>query len=141
MAAPSDNLKKRLDIVNNKAYAIEEGLQLLEDALNDLKSSKKGMEFWNNVDVISNTLLVPLNCIINAFELKAANTLYKTVVKTLYAKFSKSGSRVEGHAGKALGTLKTALVEAMKTKAPEFVPGVNIIVGLAEDSLALYQAV
>ncbi|MCB4805515.1 hypothetical protein QO001_005519 [Methylobacterium brachiatum] len=137
----SDSLKKKLEITNNKSFAVSEGIELLKQAQTGLSISRDKMKFWNDFEVAMNTMIIPLNIIINAFELKTANGLYKLLVTEIYSKTAKSGTRTDGHASKALDILKKSLLEGVKKKAPDFVPGVNIIVGLAEDTLALYQSI
>lgn len=92
---------------------------------------------------MANVTLIPLNVIVNAFELKGANSLYQTVVQELARKFSASGTRLEdGHAKMMLAMLKQAIVEDLKRRAmTDYIPGVNMLVGLAEDSYAAWQAI
>lgn len=137
----SDTLKKKLDILNGKSFAVQEGIEMLKQTQTELIAAKGGMEFWNNIEVSMNTMLIPLNIIVNAFDLKGVNGLYRTLVSTVYSKMAKSGTRVDGRSAQALSILKKGLVEGLKKKAPDYIPGVNILVGLAEDTLALYQSI
>jgi hypothetical protein len=120
----------------------QEGINLLRSLRVDLSRTRSAADFWGTVAVLANLTLIPLNCIVNAFELKDANSLYQALVRQLYGKYSKSGSRLDGNAKVALSLLKQAIVQELKRKAlTDYVPGVNILVGLAEDSLAAWRAI
>ena len=82
--------------------------------------------------------------IVNAFEVKPAASMYQALVQVFvraaYEKTSASGTRLEGSAKPFLDAFKKATVEHLKKKGlTEYIPGVNIIVGLAEDSVAMFQ--
>lgn len=52
---------------------------------------------------------MPLNIIVNAYQLKTAQTAYQVVVRHLHGKFGKSGTRLDGHAKQVLALLKQAI--------------------------------
>ena len=136
------NLAQQFSILGHKQLAILEGVDLLRQAQIDLSRAQASANTWGTIAVMANVTLIPLNCIVNGLELKAANTAYQVVVRQLYDKVSKSGTRAEGHAKTGLSLLKQAIVQELKRKAmKDMIPGVNILVGLAEDSLAAWQAI
>ena len=95
---------------------------------------------WGQSRVVCLALLIPANIILNAFEVKAAQSLYESVVQEAYKKFAASGKNTDGNVGKALAATKQALVHVLKQKSKEMIPVANILFGLAEDGMALYQA-
>ena len=136
------DLVRQFEVLGRKQLAMEEGLELLRQLQQELAQTKASAEAWGMVAMLSNLTLIPLNCIVNAFELKAANSVYQLLARTLYDKFSRSGTRLDGSAKHILALLKKAVTEELKRKSlTHFVPGVNILVGLAEDSLAAVQVV
>lgn len=129
-------------ILGRKQLAVQEGLDLLRQAQADLRRAQAAGHAWGVTAVMANVTLIPLNVIVNAFELKAANTAYQILVRQLHDKFGKSGTRLDGRAKTALSLLKQAIKAELKRKAmTDLVPGVNILVGLAEDSMAAWQAI
>jgi hypothetical protein len=67
-------------------------------------------------------------------------SLYRKAVRALYSQFGASGSNTSGTVKSVLSTLKKLLIGELKKKALlDYVPVVNIVVGLAEDSIALFQ--
>jgi hypothetical protein len=136
------NLIQRLNLVSGRQIAVAEGLELLHQARRELSSARSSADTWALWAVMSSAILVPANCIINAFELKAAASLYQVLARTAYAQFAASGTRQSGPVKTVLAALKKAIVEDLKRKGmAQFVPGVNILVGLAEDSAALADVV
>lgn len=136
------NPAQQFHLLGRKQLAIQEGVDLLRQVQQELARTRRGGDAWGTIAVIANVTLIPLNAIVNAFELKTAQTVYQALVRELYGKFAKSGSRIDGHAKTALGLLKQGIVMELKRKAlTQYVPGVNILVGLAEDSLAAWQVV
>jgi len=135
------NLAQQFSILGQKQLAILDGVDLLRQAQLDLSRARASASTWGTIAVMANVTLIPLNCIVNGLELKAANTVYQVVVRQLYEKFAKSGTRAEGNVKTGLSLLKQAIVQELKRKAmTDMVPGVNVLVGLAEDSLAAWQA-
>ncbi len=134
------NLADQFDLLGRKQLAIQEGIHLLEMLRGDLSRSRASADAWGVAAVMANVTLIPLNVIVNAFELKAANTAYQAFVRALYGKFGKSGSRIGGPASQAFSLVKDAIIDELKRRAlTEFVPGVNILVGLAQDSFAAWK--
>ncbi len=63
-------------------------------------------------------------------------------MRTLYAGVAASGTRSDGYANVVLSSLKSVIGSELKRKAMgDFVPGVNILIGLAEDSLAAWKSI
>lgn len=136
------NLAKQFSILGHRQLAISEGVDLLRQAQLDLSRARASANTWGTIAVMANVTLIPLNCIVNGLELKAANTAYQVVVRQLYDKFAKSGTRAEGYAKTGRSLLKQAIVQELTRKAmKDMIPGVNILVGLAEYSLAAWQAI
>ena len=136
------DLVSQFQMLGRKQLAIQDGIDLLRNIQVDLSHARSAADAWGTIAIMANVTLIPLNVIVNAFELKGANSLYQTLVRQLYGKFARSGTRLDGHAKAALSSLKQAIVDELKRKAlTDYVPGVNILVGLAEDSLAAWQAI
>lgn len=134
------DLLHQYQALQGKQLAVSEGVQLLRQTRHELQQARSAGKAWGLTAVLANAALIPLNCIVNAFELKAANTAYQILVRALYDKLARSGTRLDGPTKNALSMLKRAIVEELKRKAmTEFVPGVNILVGMAEDGIALMQ--
>jgi hypothetical protein len=136
------NLVHQFDILMNKQLKISDSIKMMREIQVDLGKSMRTANAWGFTAVIANAALVPLNVIVNAFELKKANSLYQLAVRKVYDKFGKSGSRTDGASGEVLSMLKKAVIAELTIKGlTDYIPGVNIMVGLAEDSLALWDAV
>jgi len=137
------NLYHQFDQLGKRQIILQEGIELMKKVQLDFKQEKANASAWGFTAVMANVVLVPLNCIVNAFELKTANDIYKTLVKEAYSKFSKSGSRIKNDNVKtSLSILKKVATDTLKTKGmTAYVPGVNILVGLAEDSVAAWEAI
>ncbi len=136
------NLMHRFQQLGRQQMGLQDSIALLQRIRGEMQRDLAHADAWAVVSVMSNVTLIPLNAIINAFELGAAKSFYETVAREFYAKAAKSGTRSDGHLKTALGVLKSSLVEVLKKKgATQYVPGVNILVGLAEDSLATWQAI
>lgn len=114
---------------------------MLKDAQQDLIRARNSAEAWGVVAVMANVTLIPLNCIVNAFGAGTANSVYQTVVRSVYDKFSKSGTRLQSDKVKTtLSLLKTAVAAELKRKGlASQIPGANILIGLAEDSYAAFE--
>lgn len=115
---------------------------MLNQAQRELTAARSAADSWGFVAVLSTLVLLPANCIINAFDLKAANSIYQLLVREVYSRMAASGTRQGGMTKAVLAALKKAIVEELKRKGlAQYVPGANILVGLAEDSAALVQVV
>lgn len=136
------NVAQQLGVLRNKQFAIQESIQMLNEARMDLLQSGRGVGAWSTVGVLASVALIPLNCIVNSFQLKTATSMYQLLAQQLYGRFGKSGTRLEGKAKTTLSLVKQAITAELKYKAlTEYIPGVNILVGLAEDSVAAWQMV
>jgi hypothetical protein len=127
-------------ILGQKQLAIQEGINLLQQNRAELVRNMGSAQAWGATAALANVALIPLNCIMNAFQVKSATSLYQHVVQELYKKFSASGSRTQGNTKVVLSSLKKVIVEELKRKGlTQYVPGVNILVGLSEDALAAFD--
>jgi len=130
----------QFQMLGRKQLAIQDGINELRGLRSELRQLRSAANIVGTTAVVANATLIPLNCIINAFELKAANSAYQSLVRHLYDKLAKSGTRIDGQAKTGLAVLKLVVVGELKRRAlTHFIPGVNIMIGLTEDSLALYQ--
>lgn len=136
------NLAQQFAILGKKQLAVHEGIVLLREAQADLARSSKLAEVWGTIGVFANITLIPLNVIVNSYDLKGVNGLYQTLVRALYAEFAKSGSRGDGHIMMVLAALKKAIIQELTRQAKtDLIPGVNILIGLAEDAMVAWQTV
>lgn len=136
------NFAQQFELLGRKQLAIQEGILLLQEAQTELARARAAADAWGVTAILANATLIPLNIIVNAFELKSVNSLYQALIRELYGQFAKSGTRLDGHSKMALALLKKGVIEELKRKArTDLIPGVNILVGLAEDSLAAWQAI
>lgn len=139
---PIVNLAIQFETLGRRQLAIQDGIQMLTQLRGELARTRSAAEAWGTVAVLSNITLIPLNVVLNAFELKSASAMYQVLVQQLYGKLAGSGSRLDGSWKPVLSMLKQAIVEELKRRAlAELIPGVNILVGLSEDSLAAWQAI
>lgn len=135
------NLVHEFQVLGHKQNTIQQGTNDLRKIQNELSGTMALASSWGLTAIIANAALIPLNAIINSFELKRANSLYQTAVRALYGRFSKSGTRINNKYSKeVLKTLKDIIIQELTRKGmTDFVPGVNIIGGLAQDSIALLE--
>ncbi len=108
----------------------------------ELVKTIDGADGWGLAAVLSNAALVPLNIIINAFAPGSPTSLFQSVVKYVYEQKAKSGTRGESNdakqAIKVAGEIgKVATEYAKKRGMANMVPGISILTGLAQDSIAL----
>jgi hypothetical protein len=128
--------------LGNDQLLANDALDLLVQTQLEFNRARAGADFWALVAILSNAVLIPMNAIINTFKLKGAKTLYRRLVLALYSEFAQSGSRTSGTTASALSMLKNAVVEEMRLQRMEdYIPVVNILIGVAEDSLALWQTI
>lgn len=111
------NFVQQFEMLGRKQLAIQDGISLLNQIRIELSQARATADAWGTAAVIANVTLIPLNVIVNALELKAANTAYQVLVRQLYGKFDKSGTRLYGQAKTALSLLKQAIIEELKRKA------------------------
>jgi hypothetical protein len=136
------DLRAQFQLLGRKQLAAQEGVLLLQELRRELRRDRALADAWGLTAILANATLVPLNILVNAAELGAAKSLYEALVRELYRKLSASGTRTEGQAKVMFASLKQFVTQELKRKgAAHYVPGANILIGLAEDSLALLQAV
>jgi hypothetical protein len=137
----SSNLAGIFDKLAKRQRVIGEGLDAMRAARTQLQKDIASGQKWATVAVLSNAVLLPLNIILNAFDVGAVVSIYQAIVKELYAKLARSGTRIDNSIAKqSLALIKKAVADELKRKGlTNYVPGVNIIVGLAEDSFALME--
>jgi hypothetical protein len=134
------NLGQQFQTLGRKQLAIQEGIDLMMQCQSELARNRTSADAWGAAAIMANVALIPLNVIVNAFELKAATSLYQAVVRAAYDKFSRSGTRIDNQGKMVLALLKQAVAQELKRKGlTQFIPGVNILVGLAEDSWAAME--
>jgi hypothetical protein len=131
----------QLQVLRQRRIAVRDGLAMLQDAQQDLVRARNAAQAWGVVAVMANVTLIPLNCIINAYGAGTANSAYQSLVRAVYDKFSKSGTRLQSDTVKTtLSVLKTAVAGELKRKGlASQIPGANILIGLAEDSYAAFE--
>ncbi len=137
-------LEKEFRVLGQKQYAIQDGLSLLQEVRSEMQRNRAKANLWGNLAVVANLVILPLNIVINAFQAKQATSAFRRVVQIMaeeaYKNHGASGTRLEGNIKPALEILKTTLVQYLTSRRLiEYIPGVNMIVGMAEDSIALYQ--
>lgn len=136
------NYGRQFYILGNKQLAIQEGIICLQQIQSNLLVDQGAAAAWGKVAVLANVVIIPINVILNAFDLKKANTFYQIFVRQLYGQFGTSGTRLDGRAKIFLSVLRRVVMDELKYKGlMDFVPGVNILLGLVEDSLAAWQII
>lgn len=129
-------------VIGRKQLAIQEGIHLLLSLRSDLARTRSMANAWGTVAVIANATLIPLNVVVNALELKTATSLYQLLVQQLYAKLATGHSRSNGHVTATLEALKKAIIAELKRRSlTNYIPGVNILVGVAQDSWAAWESI
>ena len=111
--------------------------------LTEFERNQAAANVFGNIALAAQATILPLNIIINAFPgAGKANSIYEKFARVLYERFGASGTRVEGTTADILGELKRVLeAELTRKKMLDYVPGVKIFTGLAEDGMALMQTV
>ncbi|MBU1820547.1 MAG: hypothetical protein KKG00_03410 [Bacteroidetes bacterium] len=133
-------LKLQYDKLAYRQLIIAEGIKDLEAIQRDLQSDTGQSMFWGNVAVMAQIAIIPLNVIINAAEAKAAVTAYQIAVKSIYSQFGESGSRTSKGAKTIINVIREVAVSELKAQGlTYYIPGVNIVAGLAQDSFALWE--
>lgn len=124
-----------------REHAAKEALELLDQIEKDLEDSSGRARLWGQLAIFCHAMLVPLNCIVNAFQLGKARTAYQIAVRLIYDQFAKSGKQTESKAAKAiLESFREAITAELKRRGlADQVPGVNILVGFALDAIALLE--
>lgn len=136
------NPAHRFAMLGRQQLTLQEGIAMLEQIERELAADIASARAWGLTAVLSNVSLVPLNIIVNSFQLGNAQSLYQAFARTLYEHTAASGTRGEGHLMTVLAALRAAVVQELIRKGlTSQVPGANILFGLAEDSVAMMQAV
>jgi hypothetical protein len=136
------NPAHRFALLGRQQLSLQEGIAMLEQIQRELEADRASAKAWALTAILANVTLVPLNVIVNSFQLGTAASLYQAFARTLYQKVAASGTRGDGHVMTALAALKTVVAQELQRKGlASQVPGANILIGLAEDSVALLQAV
>lgn len=134
------SLMQEFDKLGQKQLATQDAVKLLEQIRKDLLKSKASAEFWGKIAMFCNAILIPLNAIINFFPVTVPKSIYQRLAHALHDKFASGRSGLDGTIKAILGELKEAIVGELKRKGlTHFIPGLNILVGLVEDSLALMK--
>ncbi len=140
------SLDRQLVVLTQQQISASEGLEMLRKVKEELDDNAGSMELWGMITILSNLVIIPLNCIVNALELKAADTviksIYQAIISTVYENYAKSGTRVDGIIAKLIKHFKAAVLGEIKRRgAKDMIPVANILIGLVEDTLALWQAI
>ena len=130
--------------LRRRQVAYSEGLHMLRLTRSELVRTIDGANGWGLSAVLSNAALVQLNIIINAFVPGAPTSLFQSVSKYVYEQTAKSGTRGETKEAKQAikwaGEIgKIATEYAKKRGMANMVPGIGILTGLAQDSIALFD--
>lgn len=130
-----------LRLIDRQA-AVGDGLAAMRIARSELQKNMASARMWGNIAVISNAIILPLNVIVNAFPAPSAKTVYQKLVRELYNKYGKSGSHIQNRTIKTtLTELKEILTSVLVSQGVGiYVPGVKILVGVTEDTIALLES-
>lgn len=135
------NPAHRFAMLGRQQLSLQEGIALLEQIQRELAADTASARAWGLTAVLANVALVPLNIIVNSFQLGTAASLYQAFARALYKEVAASGTRADGHLMTALAALKAAVEQELRRKGlAAQVPGANILIGLAQDSLAMLKA-
>ncbi|WP_373515639.1 hypothetical protein [Persicitalea sp.] len=135
-----NQLKSRYDVLATRQLIVAEGIKDMEEIERTLFSDAASAQSWGNFAVVIQAALVPLNVIVNAFEVKKATSIYQSIVKTLYSQYAASGSRNSKPTKEIFKVLGGVITDHLKSQAlTEYIPGVNILLGFAQDSIAFFN--
>lgn len=131
-------------VIGKKAAAFSEGIQNLERVQQELNSNVSSATAWGLTAVMANLTLVPLNAVVNSLPAPKSKTLVQSLATWLYGQYGKSGTRIDDAAAKktsdAVGKVRDIITMELKSaKLVEYIPGVNIIAGAIQDSLAAWK--
>jgi hypothetical protein len=138
------NLNQQFEILLNKQLAFQDGIAMMEKAQMDFRSDSATADLWGKTAVFANAALIPLNVVINSFDLKGLSDGFNSATKFFYNQYkdkAASGTRISNKTVKySLAIIKSqATKQLVAKKMGQYVPGVNILMGLAEDSVALIE--
>lgn len=136
------DLAKYDEKLRRQQMAYSEGLHMMRLTREELIKTISGANGWGLTAVLSNAALVPLNIIVNAFAPASPATLIQAVGKFVYEKKAKSGTRGGSTEAKlaidAAGKIGEFAIQQVTNKGlKHMIPGVKILAGLAQDSIAL----
>jgi len=135
-----DQLKARYDVLATRQLIVAEGIKDMEEIERTLFSDIGSAQAWGNLAVMMQASLIPLNVIINAFQVKKATSIYQSIVKELYSQFAASGARTSKPSKEIFKALGRVITDHLKSQSlTEYIPGVNILLGFAQDSIAFYN--
>jgi len=132
-------------VIAKKINAFQGGVQDLEKVRQELNVNVDAANAWGVTAVMANLVILPLNIVVNALEAPKAKTIAQRAAAWAYSKYGKSGTRTSGdpkEASDLVGQFRDVInAELKKEKLVEYIPGVNIIVGAIQDSIAAWQTV
>lgn len=136
------DLAKYDEKLRRRQMAYSEGLHMMRLTREELVKTISGANGWGLTAVLSNAALIPLNIIVNAFAPASPATWIQAVAKFVYEKKGKSGTRGQSSDAKmaieVAGKIGEFAAEQAKNKGlKHMIPGVKILAGLAQDSIAL----
>ena len=77
------SLDRQLVVLTQQQISASEGLEMLRKVKEELDDNAGSMELWGMITILSNLVIIPLNCIVNALELKAADTVIKSIYQAM----------------------------------------------------------
>lgn len=135
------SLIQQYQLLAKKQMGIQEGIEHMKQVQIDLNREIMYANIWGLTAIAANATLIPVNIIVNGVGLKEANSLYQAFVRHLYVESAGSGTRSEDSWAKAiLGKIKEFVIKDLSQKGlKNYIPGVSVLFGLAQDTLVLWQ--
>jgi hypothetical protein len=139
------NPAHRFAQLGRQQLSMQEGIEMLQQIQRELGQDTAAADAWGFVAVMAQACAVPANIIVNSLPgspAKKALDVFNHALR-LYATSSAAQRRDWKGAGLpwAFEAVKQAVQHEMtKAGAKDLVPGVSILLGLAEDGLALIEA-
>ncbi|MDE2083025.1 MAG: hypothetical protein KGI90_16890 [Burkholderiales bacterium] len=139
------NPAHRFTMLGRQQLSLQEGIQLLGQIQRELGSHATAARAWGSVALMAQASLVPLNIIVNSLPLSPAKTAFDLFTHVLRACTTGDAAwRGDGRGATvpwAFEAAKRAIEHELKKKgAADLVPGAGILLGLAEDSMALVES-
>lgn len=130
--------------LRRRQVAYQEGIHLLRMTRAELIKDISTADNWALAAVMSNAVLVPVNIIVNTFLPFTPVSKFQKIVQFVYDQTAASGTRAQSESSKdvmdELGKLGKETTDYLtKNALGEYAPGVRILVGLAQDSIALME--
>lgn len=139
-----NNPYQNFEISLKKQAAFQDGIAMMEKAQMDFRMERSAANVLGIAAVTCNAALIPLNVILTAFDLKAAANSFKGLTKfsyDIYNNYSASGTRIDNTVVKhSLSEIKIIAANQLAKNGSQYIPGVNILIGLAEDTIALAES-